>query len=134
MCTRVLLTTFLLSIAVAASAEVTPAELVGEWHGGTSSIPVRYIFRADHSFDSSGGDTHTAGKWKLHGGNKLELIIHYDYDPKPISSSSPRQWALIESIRKGRMRLKWYSKVVAFGHDYGFSGRLSPSEVLTRRR
>jgi hypothetical protein len=129
MCTRVLLTTFLLSIAVGASAEVTPAELVGQWHGGTSSRPVRYIFRADHSFDSSGGDTHTAGKWKLHHGNKLELITHYDYDSKPISRSSPREWMIIESIDKGRMRFRRYYKGF---FDAGY--RLSGPEVLTKGR
>jgi hypothetical protein len=122
---RVQLTTFLLSIAVAASAEVTPAELVGEWHGGTSSIPVRYIFRADHSFDGIGGDAHSAGKWKLHGGNKLELIIHYDYDPKPISSLSPRSWMLVDSLSSGRMRVRSYS---SDGHY------LSPPTVWTKRR
>jgi hypothetical protein len=72
-----------------------------------------------------GGDAHSAGKWKLHDGNKLELILHYDYDPKPISHLSKREWIIIESISKGRMRLRWYSS---------FSGHLLPPEVWTKRR
>ena len=83
-----LLITFL--ITVAGRAEVGSANLIGQWTSGKPSEGSWrcFTFRADHSFDGIGGDAHSAGKWKLHHGNKLEMIIHYDYDPKPISSSS----------------------------------------------
>jgi len=101
---------FLLTVAVAAGADVTSADLIGEWTSGRPSEGAwrDFTFRADHSFNGIGGDAVSAGKWKLHRGNRLELIIHYDYDPKPISSSSPREWALIEPLSKGRMRVRWY--------------------------
>jgi hypothetical protein len=124
----------LLAIAVA-DAGVTSADLIGQWTGGTLGHGDwrSFTFRADHSFDGTGGDAISAGKWKLHG-NKLELILHYDYDPKPISSSSPREWALIESISKGRMRVRWYSweynKDVSPAPDV----KPLPPEVWTKRR
>ena len=76
-----------IDLAVAAKAEVTSADLIGEWTSGRPSEGAwrDFTFRPDHTFDGMGGDAHSAGKWKLHHGNKLELIIHYDYDPKPIS-------------------------------------------------
>ena len=101
-----------INVAVAAEAKVTAADLVGKWFRHvTAEAPTGFdiVFRADHSFDYVGGDAHGAGKWKLHGGKKLELIYHYDYDRKPISNSSPRQWILIESLSKGRMQVRWYS-------------------------
>ncbi len=120
-----LLLMLLFGIAVADAGEIRSADLVGEWVGGTSAIPRRLTFRADHSYDSLGGDAYSAGRWELHGGNQLELIIHYDYDPKPISSSSPRGWITIESISKGRMRLRWHSNL---------NGHPLPSEEWTKRR
>jgi hypothetical protein len=125
--THALLTLFLLSAAVAARAEVTSADLIGHWTSGKPEEGAwrDFTFRADHSFDGIGGDAISAGKWKLHPRNKLELIIHYDHDRKPISDSSPREWVLIDSISKGRMRLRWYSS---------FNGHLLPPEVWTKRR
>jgi hypothetical protein len=125
--TQALLTMFLLSVAVAAPAETTSADLIGRWTSGKPEEGAwrDFTFRADHSFDGIGGDAHSAGRWKLHAGHKLELIIHYDYDPKPITTSSPRQWALIDSLRDGRMRVRWYSS---------FDRQPLPPEVWTKRR
>ena len=120
---RVLLIVFLLGPAVAKSGEITSAELMGEWIGGTSSIPMEYTFRADHSFHYAGGDVLGAGTWKIHDGKKLELIYHYG--TKPISSSSGRHWFLIDSISKGRVRVRRYSRL---------NGQLLPAEVWTKQR
>ncbi len=127
----VLLVALFAAASISRARDITSRELIGTWTGGTDAYGevTRYTFRADHSFDFIGGDTHWAGKWKLQRGNKLELITHYDYDPKPISSSSPRQWMIIESIHKGRMRFRRYYKGL---FDAGY--RLSGSEVLTKRR
>jgi hypothetical protein len=125
---RILLITFLVGVAAAAAAEITSADLVGEWFGGTSSIVTRYTFRADHSFDYTGGDAHGAGKWRLHDGKKLELIYHYDYERKLISSLSKRDWIVVESVSKGRLRFRWYHKDLSPGFQ------LSSPEVLTKQR
>jgi hypothetical protein len=115
------------NVAVAAGAEVTSADLVGKWVGNAPA-GFHIVLRADHSFDYIGGDAHGAGKWKLHDGKKLELIYHYDYDPKPISSSSKRSWLIIDSISKDRVRLTWYDKDLSPGFQY------SSPEIWTKRR
>lgn len=131
----VVLIAFLLAGAVAIGDQIRSADLVGEWTSGRPSEGGwrDFTFRPDHTFDGTGGDAHSAGKWKLHDGNKLELIIHYDYDANPITSASPREWALIESLSKGRMRVRWYSweyNKVSPAPDV----RPLPSEVWTKRR
>ena len=126
--TRALLITFLLAVPITGRAEITSKDLVGEWFDSTSSIPARYTFRADHSFEYTSGDGYGAGKWSLHDGKKLELIYHYDYDPKPISSLSERDWMIVEPISKGRMQVRWYNKIFRPGHE------LSSPEVWTKRR
>ena len=118
-----LLIILLLGLAVAASGEVTSADLVGKWIGGSRSVPVDYTFRADHAFHCAGGDVVGAGTWRIHGGKKLELIYHYG--TKPISSSSGRDWFLIDSISKGRVRVRRYSRL---------NGQLLPAEVWTKQR
>jgi hypothetical protein len=125
---RLLLISLLISAAAAADGEATSTRLLGQWfrlassqHPGTFAIS----FRADHSFDYVGGDAHGAGKWLLHDGNNLELIYHYDYDPKPISDSSKRSWIVIYSISKNRMQVRW---------DLSPSGQLSSFEVWTKQR
>jgi hypothetical protein len=127
-----LLITSLLAVTVAARAQVTSADLVGEWlmrrPALTNRLDCNFTFGANHSFDYVRGDVHGAGKWKLHAGNKLELIYHYDYDRKPISSLSLRDWIIIDSIGKGRMRLRWYNPV-----DVSLGFQTSP-EVWTKRR
>jgi hypothetical protein len=101
------------------------------WANGSVSAssqqaaPFAISFRADHSFDYVGGVGHGAGKWLLHDGKNLELIYHYDYDPKPISDSSKRSWIVIDSIGKGRMQVRW---------DLSPSGQLSSSDVWTKQR
>ena len=119
------------AVSVGRADDITSRELVGTWTRGIDAYGqvTRFSFRADHSFDFNGGDIHWAGKWKLQRGNKLELITHYDYDPKPISGSSPREWMIIESIDKGRMRYRRYYKGL---FDDGY--RLSGPQVLTKRR
>ena len=107
---KLLLISLLITAAAAADGEATSAGLVGQWFRvAPSEHPVTFAisFRADHSFDYVGGDAHGAGKWLLHGGRNLELIYHYDYDPKPISDSSKRSWIVIDSVSKGRMRVRW---------------------------
>src|ERR1043166_4343052 len=79
----VLLVALFAAVSLSRARDITSRELVGKWTGRIDAYgePTRYSFRADHSFDVIGGDTHWAGKWKLQPGNKLELITHYDYDP-----------------------------------------------------
>ena len=133
--THALLTMFLLSVAVAARAEVTSADLIGHWTSGKPEEGAwrDFTFRADHSFDGIGGDARSAGKWKLHG-NKLELILRYDYEREPISRLSRREWAIIESISKDRMRVRWYSweynKDISPAPDV----KPLPPELWTKRR
>jgi hypothetical protein len=107
--TRPLLTTILLGVAVAASAEVTTRNIVGEWVTDTASRGVanHFTFQADHSFRYSGGDAVGAGKWNLHEGKKLELIYYSDYERKVVSASSHRDWIIIESFSTGHMRANW---------------------------
>jgi hypothetical protein len=128
---RVLVITFLLGVALAARAEITSADLVGEWSSGTPShADWRFFtFRADHSWNGIADDIHGAGKWKLHGGKKLKLIYYSDYEHKIISDSSKSDWILIESIIADHMWLRWYSK---FSGE--FTGQLLPPEVWTKRR
>jgi len=87
---RVLVITFLLGVAVAARAETTSADLVGEWSSGRPSHADwrLFTFRADHSWNGIADDIDAAGKWKLHGGKKLELIYYSDGSiPRKISGS-----------------------------------------------
>ena len=128
---RVLVITFLLGVAVAASAETTSTDLVGEWSSGRPSHADwrSFTFRADHSWTGIAYDVHGAGKWNLHGGKKLELIYYSDYEHKIISHSSKIDWILIESIIADHMRLKWYEKFSG-----KLTGRLLPVEVWTKRR
>ena len=128
---RILVITFLLGVAVAARAETTSADLVGEWSSGRPShVDWRlFTFRTDHSWNGIADDIHGAGKWKLHGGKKLELIYYSDYEHKIISGSSKSDWILIESIIADHMRLRWYAKFTG-----KFTGQLLPLEVWTKRR
>lgn len=127
---RVLVITFLLGVAVAARAETTSAELVGEWSSGRPSHADwrLFTFRADHSWNGIADDVHGAGKWKLHE-KKLELIYYSDYEHKIISDSSKSDWILIESIIGDHLRLRWYAKFSG-----KFTGQLLPLEMWTKRR
>ncbi len=120
--TRVLLIGFLLGFAIATSGQVTSPDLVGKWIGGSSSIAEEYTFRADHAFYCGGGDVVGAGTWRIYGGKKLELIYHYG--TKPISSSSGRDWFLIDAISKGCIQARRYSRL---------NGQLLPAEVWTKQ-
>jgi hypothetical protein len=127
---RVLATIFLLGVAVAVRGETTSADLVGEWSSGRPSHADwrLFTFRADHSWNGIADTIHGAGKWKLQGGKKLELVYYSDYQHKIVSDSSKSDWILIESIIGDHMRLRWYQKFTG-----KYTGQLLPPEVWTKR-
>src|SRR5262249_9766916 len=89
---RALVITFLLGVAVAARAETTSAELVGEWSSGRPSHADwrLFYFRADHSWNGIAHHIHGAAKGEPPSGKKLELIYYSDYEHKIIFDSSKR--------------------------------------------
>ena len=113
----------LASTAGAAAIDITAADLVGAWSGGTSSLgDRRYTFRADHTFDGIDGDAISAGKWKLHPSDKLELIYYSDYERKIISGSSKHGWIVIKSMTKARLEFVWFDKDFSPGFQYSGGG------------
>jgi hypothetical protein len=115
-----LLTIVLASTTVHAGSDITSADLVGTWSCGTSSSlgNGRYTFRADHTFDGINGDAISAGRWKLHASNKLELIYYSDYERKTISRSSKHGWI----VTKARLEFVWFDKDFSPGFQYSSGG------------
>ena len=125
-----LLTIVLASTMVHAGIDITSADLVGTWSCGTSSSlgNGRYTFRADHTFDGINGDAISAGRWKLHTSNKLELIYYSDYELKIITRSSKHGWIVIKPITKTRLEFVWFDK------DFSPANQYSNGGVWSKRR
>jgi hypothetical protein len=125
----VLLVALLAVASASAASDMTSRELIGTWFGGTSSQgDRRFTFRADHTFDGIDGDAISAGKWKLHGGNKLELIYYSDYERKIISRSSKRGWIVIKPVTTNRIEMAYFDK------DFSPGFQLASAGVWTKQR
>jgi hypothetical protein len=119
----VLLVAFLALASASAATDITSTELIGTWFGGTSSQgDTRFTFRADHTFDGIDGDAISAGRWKLHRGNRLELIYYSDYDRKVISRSSKHGWLVIKRVASTRFEFVSFDKDFSPGFQYSSWG------------
>ncbi len=106
------------SVTAASGTEITSRDLIGTWRGQYyERDSTRFTFRPDHTFDGVDGDQLFAGKWRLHGGRRVDILLYSDYEKKLVSRTSLRRSIVLDPVNKTRFRISWQDGNHLYNHD-----------------